>query len=52
MQEFIYYSPTGLDFPLSDKIFVTSNNNFTQNQNFLISNTKDINSELVGQKMF
>ena len=51
MQEFIYYSPTGLDFPLSDKIFVTSNNNFTQNQNFLISNTKDINSELVGQEI-
>lgn len=51
MQEFIYYSPEGLDFPLSDQIFVASDNNFIQNQKFLISNSKDINSELVSQEV-
>lgn len=51
MQEFIYYSPEGLDFPLSEQIFVASDNNFIQNQKFLISNSKNINSELVSQEI-
>ena len=51
MQEFIYYSPTGLDFPLSDQIFVTTDNNIIQNQKFLISNSTDVNSELVSQEV-
>ena len=51
MQEFIYYSPTGLDFPLSDKIVVASNNNLIQEQRFLVSNSKDVQSELVSQEI-
>lgn len=46
MQEFIYYNASGLDFPVSEKIFVTTNIEDTKNKNFLISNPKDINSEL------
>lgn len=46
MQEFIYYNASGLDFPVSEKIFVTTNIEDTKNKNFLISNSKDINSEL------
>ena len=46
MQEFIYYSATGLDFPVDEQIFVTTNIEDTKNKNFLISNTKEISSEL------
>ena len=46
MQEFIYYSASELDFPLNEQIFVTTNFEDTKNKNFLISNTKEISSEL------
>ena len=46
MQEFIYYSSLELDFPLNEQIFVTTNFEDTKNKNFLISNTKEISSEL------
>jgi ferredoxin len=46
MQEFIHYSTVGLDFPVSEQIFVTTNIEETKNKNFLISNTKEISSEL------
>lgn len=46
MQEFIYYSATGLDFPVDEQIFVTTNIEDTKNKIFLISNTKEISSEL------
>ncbi|KAB7887792.1 4Fe-4S binding protein [Poseidonibacter ostreae] len=46
MQEFIYYNPKGLDFPISEEILVTSDINDTKNKNFLISNTKEVDSEL------
>ncbi len=46
MQEFIYYSASGLDFPVDEQIFVTTNFEDTKNRNFLISNTQEISSEL------
>lgn len=46
MQEFIYYNASGLDFPVSEKIFVTTNIEDIKDKNFLISNSKDVNSEL------
>ena len=46
MQEFIYYSASELDFPLNEQIFVTTNFEDTKNKNFLISNTKEVSSEL------
>ena len=46
MQEFIYYNPAGLDFPLSEKILVTSNIEDIKNKEFLISNSPEVKSEL------
>jgi len=46
MQEFIYYNPKELDFPLSEEILVTTNIEDTKEKNFLISNTKEVQSEL------
>ncbi|MAD42248.1 MAG: 4Fe-4S ferredoxin [Arcobacter sp.] len=46
MQEFIYYNPKGLDFPISEEILVTSDIDDTKEKNFLISNTKEVKSEL------
>lgn len=51
MQEFIYYNASGLDFPVSDKIFVTTNFEDTKNKDFLISNTKDVKCELVAPEI-
>lgn len=51
MQDFIYYSSERLEFPLSDKIFITTNIEDTKNKNFLISNSKDIDCELVAQEI-
>jgi ferredoxin len=46
MQEFIYYNAEGLDFPVSEEILVTTDINDTKEKNFLISNTKEVESEL------
>ena len=46
MQDFIYYNASGLDFPVSEQIFVTTNIEDTKNKNFLISNTNEIPNEL------
>ncbi|MBY0541458.1 MAG: 4Fe-4S binding protein, partial [Campylobacterales bacterium] len=51
MQEFIYYNASGLDFPVSEQIFVTTNIEDTKNKNFLISNTNQIPSELTAQEI-
>ncbi|MGE3299485.1 MAG: 4Fe-4S ferredoxin, partial [Arcobacter sp.] len=51
MQEFIYYNASGLDFPISEKIFVTTNIDEVKNKNFLISNSNDINCELVASEI-
>ena len=46
MQEYIYYNPKGLDFPISEEILVTTNIEDTKDKDFLISNTKEVQSEL------
>ncbi|QKF66695.1 [4Fe-4S] dicluster domain-containing protein [Arcobacter venerupis] len=51
MQEFIYYNASGLDFPISEQIFVTTNIEDTKNKNFLISNTSEISSEISAQEI-
>jgi|TARA_R110002033_G_scaffold107863_1_gene154227 Na+-translocating ferredoxin:NAD+ oxidoreductase RNF subunit RnfB len=51
MQEFIYYNPNGLEFPVSDEILVTTDLNEVQNKSFLISNTNLINSELTAKEV-
>lgn len=51
MQEFIYYSASGLDFPISDDIFVSSDINTLPNKKFFISNSKEVQSELVSYEI-
>ena len=51
MQEFIYYNASGLDFPISEQIFVTSNIEEAKNKNFLISNSKEIDCELTAEEI-
>lgn len=46
MQDYIYYNKQGLDFPLSEKIFVTTDIEDVKEKSYLISNSKEINSEL------
>ena len=46
MQEFIYYNPKGLDFPLNEEIYVTSNLEELNDKEFLVSNSIDTNSEV------
>ncbi|AXH14698.1 4Fe-4S ferredoxin [Malaciobacter mytili LMG 24559] len=46
MQEFVYYNPVGLDFPLDEAIYVTSNIEETKDANFLISNSTEIDCEV------
>lgn len=51
MQEFIYYSAKGLDFPISEEIFVTTNIEDAKDKNFIISNTDEISSELTAKEI-
>lgn len=51
MQEFIYYNPNGLDFPINEEIFVTSSLEDVAEKSFLISNTSLIKSELTANEI-
>lgn len=46
MQEFIYYNPKGLDFPVSEEILVSTNLDEIKEKSFLISNTSEVNTEV------
>lgn len=51
MQEFVYYSPVGLDFPVNESILVTSDIDEVAQLDFLISNTSEVKSEVVAQEI-
>ncbi|MCT7498595.1 4Fe-4S binding protein [Aliarcobacter cryaerophilus] len=51
MQEYIYYNKNGLDFPLSEKIQVTTNLDDIKDKSFLISNSKDVDSEFIASEI-
>ena len=51
MQEFIYYNPNGLEFPISDNILVTTNLEEIKNKSFVISNTNLVPSELTAREV-
>lgn len=46
MQEFIYYNPKGLDFPLNEEILVSSNLEDIKDKNFLVSNSVEIDAQI------
>src|SRR5574344_3078707 len=51
MQEYIYYNKNGLDFPLNEKIQVTTSLDDIKEKSFLISNSKDVNSEFIASEI-
>ncbi len=46
MEEFIYYDQNKLEFPLSESIFVSNNSHDIKNKKFIVSNKKEIKSEI------
>ncbi len=46
MQEFIYYNPKGLEFPLNEEILVTTSLDEIKDKDFLVSNSVDTKSEV------
>ena len=51
MQEYIYYNKNGLDFPLSEKIQVSTSLDDIKEKSFLISNSKDVDSEFIASEI-
>ena len=51
MQEFIYYNPKGIDFPLSENILVTDKMIDYKDLDFIVSNTNMFNTELVADEI-
>ena len=51
MQEYIYYNKNGLDFPLNEKIQVATSLGDIKDKSFLISNSKDVNSEFIASEI-
>ncbi len=51
MQEFIYYSPTGIDFPLSENILVTDKLTDISKNDYVVSNTKSVHSEIIADEI-
>jgi len=51
MQEFAYYNENDLEFPLQENIKVITNINKEQTKRFIISNSKELDSELVAPEI-
>ena len=51
MQEFIYFNPNGLEFPLCETISMVSNTADTSNKSFIVSNSEEIKSEVVAKEI-
>ncbi len=51
MQEFIYYSDRGLDFPLPEHILVTSTHDKEQKSSFIVSNSQEVHGEVIADEI-
>lgn len=51
MQEFIYYNPNGIDFPLPENIIVTDKLTNNPEFDYIVSNTKSIRSEITANEI-
>lgn len=51
MQEYVYYHPSGLDFPLDESIYVIKSLDELNSKRFLISNSDKIDSEIVSKEI-
>lgn len=51
MQEFIYYNPNSLEFPLTEEILVSSSLEELKNQTYVVSNSDAIQAEVVAKEI-
>jgi len=51
MQEFIYYNPNGLEFPLNEAINVVSSTADSEDNMYIVSNSKETHSEVVAKEI-
>ncbi len=51
MQEFLYYNPNGIEFPLPESIVVTNKLIDYKDDNFIVSNVSMTNTELVANEI-
>ena len=51
MQEFVYFSDRGLDFPLPENILVTSELSTASNNDFIVSNSTNVHGEIIADEI-
>jgi len=51
MQEFVYFNNKGLDFPLCENIYVTSQYSQEDKNNFIVSNSAEIHGEVIADEI-
>ena len=51
MQEFVYFNDKGLDFPLPEHIYVTTQISDNPNNDFIVSNSKRIPGEVIADEI-
>ncbi len=51
MQEFVYFSDRGLDFPLPENILVTSELSTASNNDYIVSNSKNVHGEIIADEI-
>ena len=51
MQEFIYYNPDSLEFPLNEEIFVTSKIENVPQFDYIVSNNKSVQAEVIAHEI-
>lgn len=51
MKEFVYYNPTGIDFPIDESVLIATNKDELDSSSFLVSNSSEINSEVVSKEI-
>lgn len=51
MQEFVYFSDSGLDFPLPENILVTSELSTASKNDYIVSNSKNVHGEIIADEI-
>lgn len=51
MQEFVYFSDKGLDFPLPEHIYVTSDLSYGADSGFIVSNSNSVYGEIIADEI-
>ncbi len=51
MQEFVYFNNKGLDFPLPEHIYVTSELSSSSDRGFIVSNSNSVDGEIIADEI-